>query len=338
MLTATVAPPAIDYSASTVITAILATDSASDIYPTGAIAVTINGQSYTGTVVNSLSSVNSDTETATITVPGNVMFNGANTLTVTYPGDTNYLASTTTVVVTVSGAPAASFTLVGPDGGIDIPTPGPATNANIQVVPTNNFSGDVNLTCSIAKTQALSPPTCSITPTVSISGGNTGTAILTINTVQRPVYSADARTSGSDPGSTRRLLAEGGGLALCGVLLFSVPARRRSWRAMLAVLLAFGTLGIVGCGFTAGPGQGTTAGTYDVTVTGTSGGHEREHTRRGRGAVGPANSECSRSLRKKTPAERLNNAGCNKGETPGRLPLLCAEVSSLHNVSWCCIF
>jgi hypothetical protein len=60
------------------------------------------------------------------------------------------------------------------------------------------------------------------------------------------------------------------------MLLFGIPARRRSWRTMLGmlILLTCLTCGIVSCGGGSSSGTsnaGTTAGTYTVTVTGTSG-------------------------------------------------------------------
>ena len=65
---------------------------------------------------------------------------------------------------------------------------------------------------------------------------------------------------------------------LACVLFFGIPAHRRRWRAMLGLftLLAFLTGGLASCGgggCSGGGGSGnsgTTAGTYTVTVIGTS--------------------------------------------------------------------
>ena len=47
------------------------------------------------------------------------------------------------------------------------------------------------------------------------------------------------------PGS---LLAAGGSAALCSVLFFCIPARRRAWRSLLVVFFAIGLMGAIGCG------------------------------------------------------------------------------------------
>jgi len=71
-----------------------------------------------------------------------------------------------------------------------------------------------------------------------------------------------------------------GGAALACLLLFGIPARRRSWRTMLGMLALLAALsgGVLACGGGGGggggnnctPNSGTTAGTYTITVTGTS--------------------------------------------------------------------
>jgi hypothetical protein len=70
-----------------------------------------------------------------------------------------------------------------------------------------------------------------------------------------------------------------GGATLACLLLFGIPARRRSWRTVLGGMTLFVALssGIFACGGGGGggnnciPNSGTTAGTYTITVTGASG-------------------------------------------------------------------
>jgi hypothetical protein len=68
----------------------------------------------------------------------------------------------------------------------------------------------------------------------------------------------------------------GGGAVLAFLVFLGIPARRRSWRAMLGVLVLMVALGsLSGCGSSSNNGTttvndpGTTPGTYVFTVQGT---------------------------------------------------------------------
>jgi hypothetical protein len=67
-----------------------------------------------------------------------------------------------------------------------------------------------------------------------------------------------------------------GGATLACLLLFGIPARRR-WRTLLGMVMLLAVLigGVVSCGGKAKTintgSPGTTAGSYTITVTGTSG-------------------------------------------------------------------
>ena len=66
----------------------------------------------------------------------------------------------------------------------------------------------------------------------------------------------------------------GGGAVLAFLFFLGIPARRRSWRSLLVVLVMMVALGsLVACGgggsSTSTPTVGTPAGTYTFTVTGT---------------------------------------------------------------------
>ena len=72
-------------------------------------------------------------------------------------------------------------------------------------------------------------------------------------------------------------LGAGGGAVLAFLVFFGIPARRKSWRAMLGLLVLIAALGSLsacggggggGGGTTTTPDPGTSAGTYTFTVQG----------------------------------------------------------------------
>jgi hypothetical protein len=108
---------------------------------------------------------------------------------------------------------------------------------------------------------------------VSITGTNAGTAIMTISTT---AATSATLVHPKLPG----VPWYAAGATLACLLLFGIPARRRRWQTMLGMLalivaLSGGLLACGGGGSGGGGGgtgnPGTTAGTYTVTVTGTSG-------------------------------------------------------------------
>lgn len=159
-------------------------------------------------------------------------------------------------------------------------SPGATTGntSTVSVTPSGGFTGNVTLTAAVNSSPAgaVDLPTFSFgsTSPVDITGSATGSATLTISTT------APAAAS-TKPGRPGDLWYRGGtGLAVFA-LLFGVvlPARRRDWRARAGILGFVVILigGLLACGGTSGGGgggggSGTTAGSYTVTVTGTSGG------------------------------------------------------------------
>jgi hypothetical protein len=157
-----------------------------------------------------------------------------------------------------------------------------ATTGNtstITVTPYGGFTGSVALTAAVTSSPSGigEPPTLSFgsTSPVNISGTGAGTATLTIATTA-------PNNCGNAAYETPRgvFWYTGGGAAPAFVLLFGVPARRRRWRLALVMLALLVTLmcGWLACGGggssvrNCGPiNPGTPAGTYTITVTGTSG-------------------------------------------------------------------
>jgi N-acetylneuraminic acid mutarotase len=162
-----------------------------------------------------------------------------------------------------------------------------ATTGNtstISVTPSEGFTGNVSLTAAITSSPAGAQylPTISFNATtpVSITSASAGTATLTAYTTAASyaTLAYPERPGTAHPGAS---WYAAGGSALACILLIGIPARRRSWRTMLrmSALLVVLTSGVLSCGGGGSAGgagggtsiPGTTAGTYTITVTGTSG-------------------------------------------------------------------
>ena len=257
-------------SASDTVTVELDTDSAG-AYPGGTITLNGHGTTFTASsVAQGTLGDGAVAELATFTVPGSALASGANVLTAAYGGDANYNAAgsvTTTVTVSGTSSTSAGFALSAPSAGITIGNPGSSGTATLTITPTNGFTGTVALSCRFpVLLNGGSSPTCSLPSSVNVTSATAVTATITVATT------AATAALGTDT-PMHRLLFGGGGVALAGLLLFGIPARRRGWQTMLAVLLAVGLLGAAGCGSSSNSnsGGGTSTGAYTLTVTGTSG-------------------------------------------------------------------
>ena len=180
----------------------------------------------------------------------------------------NSVGTTEGAIGSFTTTPAPYFTVTGSPVNV---APGATTGntSTITVTPWYGFTGAVSLSCAITPVAASDPATCNLTPTVTISGTAAQNATLTITT-----------TAASAMNRPLRLWRAAGGAALACVLLFIAPARRRRRMAMLCALVLLIAISGEGCGgstSTSGgggppPNQGTSAGTYTVTITGVSGG------------------------------------------------------------------
>ena len=152
-----------------------------------------------------------------------------------------------------------------------------ATTGNssiVSVTGSGGFAGAVALTCAVTPAAASDPAVCSLSAaSVTISGATAQTSTLTITTTAATTARVDPKAGGVGWYATA-------GATLACVLLCGIPGRRRGWQSlfgMLILLACMSTL-LVSCGGGGGGGgssstsnPGTTAGTYTVTVTGTSG-------------------------------------------------------------------
>jgi subtilase family serine protease len=234
--------------------------------PTGTLTL-----SATGTTATWMLTIGSGTCTAAncvFTIPVNTFTASGNvTLTAVYSGNSTYISANGMTTVAVTFIPVPTFSLTATS--ITSLTPGATTGntSTVTVTALNGYTGTVTLTCALTNSPSGASylPSCVI-PSTAVS--LPGTATATVNTT--------AATAAMDypklPG--RGLLGAGGGAVLALLVFFGIPARRRSWRSMLGILVmmvALGTLAACGGGTPSGGGgiSGTTAGNYTFTVTGT---------------------------------------------------------------------
>jgi hypothetical protein len=190
----------------------------------------------------------------------------AGVYTVTVTGTSGSIKPTTVVTVNI-GTP--SFTVAN-SGNITLSRGATTGNtATITLTPTNGFTGAISLSCVVTPPSGANDPvTCSVPASVTISGTTAQTATLTI--------SSTAATALNQP--MKLFWPSTGGAVLALAFFFGIP-KRRSWLAMVGLLVLFVSVAGIGCGGGSGTSSGggtssnpgTTSGTYTVAVTATSG-------------------------------------------------------------------
>jgi subtilase family serine protease len=254
------------------------------------VSVTGAGATPTGTVSLKSGSYTSSTETigtspctsntnCSFTIPANSLTSGSDTITANYSGNSTYAAGSNTGSVSVT---ESVYTLAASTPAAV--SPGSSTTSTITgTTSSTDYTGTVTLssTCTLtnAPTGAVSLPSCSVSGTITYSNGvATGSGTATVyTTAQSTVDLVRPKLPGGKRPGGRDLLGAGSGVVLALLVFFGIPARRRSWRAMLSilvVLVAIGALASCGGGGSSGGGgtttiPGTTAGNYTFTVQGT---------------------------------------------------------------------
>jgi hypothetical protein len=201
--------------------------------------------------------------TATATVTGSIP-TGAQTdqIVAAYGGDAQYAPSTSTSVNL--GIPVPSVTVVAASNTLTINAQGGVASEGVQVTSVNSFSGQVTLTCAVAflgSGTANLPPTCSInTPQGTVAPSTPFNATLMIHTTANTTTAAFRAIR---PGFVA-------GQVMTAMVVFCLLRIRRYRRSyfMVSILLLAGFLSI-GCGGGAvrpPVNNGTTTGSYKVTV------------------------------------------------------------------------
>jgi hypothetical protein len=285
----TASPTSIDTSATLTVTVSVTGSNGS---PNGG-TVTISGDGYTSSpeTIGTSPSCTSNTS-CVFTIPVNTLSAASNVVfTATYGGNSFYQSNTgmsnavtvTESTFTLNNPPVAvTPAAAGNSTGI---APGSSATAVVTVASSTSYTGIVTLTC--VQSTPPSPSTGDGT-TCNPSGSDQinlatcgGSCSVTFTIGTYPAVTA-ALERPRLPGNNQRpgnqeWLGAGSGAILALLAFFGIPARRRSWRSMLSILIAMvaiGTLASCGGGTTnnsgGGGGQndpGTTAGTYTYTIT-----------------------------------------------------------------------
>ena len=196
---------------------------------------------------------------------------GSYSITATYSGDALYVPSTSAPITTVVTAIPPGFSLSANPSSLTF-TSGATTGNSvpITITSTNNYSGNVALSCSITTSSAAFQPTCAVSPstsTLAANGSSTATVSIASTAAQAvlevPVHElislrSPVRLAAMSLTST---------FALFG-LFFLIRRRGALPLLALALLLFGGAVSLSGCAGGSPTPQRSSSGTYTVTVMG----------------------------------------------------------------------
>ncbi len=183
-------------------------------------------------------------------------------------GTLTIASGTATITVNLTGTGTSTFSVTAPSSGSVTVTAGQTASYVMTVAGVGGpFTNAVDLAC----TGLPAKSTCSFTP-ATVTPGASATSTLSIATTA-PTTSALERRAlpGSRGGGALTLAVLFPGIGLLG---WGLHGRSRRWRALAVVLLMVGACMLPGCNSSSTTKMttpGTPAGSYTVTVTGTSG-------------------------------------------------------------------
>ncbi|HVU48586.1 MAG TPA: Ig-like domain repeat protein, partial [Terracidiphilus sp.] len=236
-------------------------------------AISLSGGGYSSSALTIGTSPCTSATNCVFTIPANSFASFGNvTLTAHYLGDSHYGTATGTATVTVNQSVYA-LNATAPSA---INRGTTATSTITGQTSSTGYAGTVTLnSCTLTSSTVTNPnlpPTCTVSGTITYASGTaSGSGTATVSTT-----AATAELIRPGMGG-KGWLGAGSGMVLAFLMFFGIPARRRSWRALLGllvVMIALGSLSACGGGGGGGGGgtsnPGTSSGNYTFTVSGTS--------------------------------------------------------------------
>jgi hypothetical protein len=190
---------------------------------------------------------------------------GTHTISASYSGDSSFNASSTTQSQTFTITPGFSAAISSSQSTVLISAPGSTGQSSVSVSNSTGFSGTISLACSGLPSEA----SCAFSPSSVTANGTAATTTATIN-VTTTAPAAVALQTNRKPFLLAHWMM---GMGLFSLVLVSCQRQRR--RILFLMLLAMLVV-IPACGGGSGSSKppsnpGTPTGTYNVTVTASSG-------------------------------------------------------------------
>ena len=212
--------------------------------------------------------------TASYVLPTGSLSSGAHTVTAAYSGDSTFAGSKGNVVIDITSASAADFSLTPSSATATATTGKDAPGITLTVTELNGFTGNVTFNATSSTSGLVAGWIFSINPVVITTAATSGTTVLTLsayvlnNIPATTLGKTNRASSSSDPVPWR---LAGSGLALAGLICCLVPRRRRLFASLTVLMLFTGMLSVAGCS-TSGTSNLSTQtnaapGSYKVLVT-----------------------------------------------------------------------
>ncbi len=241
--------------------------------PTGTMTFTSTPTSIpTGlspAMLNGLGSASVESNPFLMSGPNAPFDAGQYSISASYSGDASFTASSSATPATFSIQPGFFANVPTSQSAVSISAPGSSGASSVSITVSSGFNGTISLACSGLPSEAA----CQFSPASITANGTltTSTSTITVTTT--------AATAMLQPSLRPRLgnWLAAGSFVLFSAMLMGAPRRKRSpfflliVVALLVLLPACGGGGSHPATTTPPPNPGTPAGTYNITVSATSG-------------------------------------------------------------------